>query len=174
MPTRYMALFPGGHATDGSGTGNDAAALSQEVSTGTQTTNTPKVTRFKLLFDPTTDEHWQFQFKMPGDYSSGGTLRGQIGVNAVSPGNVIMKAGISESSGNRTDDLFLAADVSGAIAMPGTANQGTEFTIALTMTSIVANDEVVLFIGRDADNASDTVNSDDVDLTSLTFEYTAA
>lgn len=172
MATAYVPLFQGGFAPDGSGSGNNTAALSYEVSTGTQTTNTPKVTRFKLLFDPATDEHWLFQFKMPGDYASGGTIRGQIGVNAVSPGNVIMKAGISESSGNRTDDLFLASDLSSAIAMPATANQGTEFTIALTMTSIAANDEVVLFVGRDADNASDTVNSNDVELTSATFEYT--
>ncbi|MCR4300212.1 MAG: hypothetical protein NUV51_01235 [Sulfuricaulis sp.] len=172
MTTGYLNLFPGGVAPDGSGTGNNTAALSYEVSTGVQTTNTPKVTRHKLLFDPTTDEHWMFQFKMPGDYASGGTLRGQIGVNAVSPGNVIMKAGISESIGNRTDDVFLAADLSSAIAMPATANQGTEFTIPLTMTNIAANDEVVIFIGRDANNASDTVNSNDVELTSLNFEYT--
>lgn len=171
MPS--IILFPGGHAPDGSGSGNNTAALSQEVSTGTQTTNTPKVTRYKLLFDPTTDEHWEFQFKMPDNYVSGGTLRGQIGVNAVSPGNVIMKGGISESNGNRTDDLFLAADVSSAIAMPATANQGTEFTIALTMTNIAANDEVVVFIGRDADNGSDSVNSNDVELTSLNLDYTA-
>lgn len=172
MATGYITLFPGGEATDATGTGNNPAALSYEVSSGTQTSNTPKVSRLKLLFDPTTDEHWVFQFKMPGDYASGGTLRGQIGVNAVSPGNVYMKGGISESSGDRTDDLFLAADSSGAIAMPATANQGTEFTIALTMTSIAANDEVVVFIGRDADNASDTVDSDDAQLTSLNFEYT--
>lgn len=172
MVTGYLPLFPGGFASDGSGTGNDLAALAFEVSTGVQTTNTPKVSRLKVSFDPTTDEHWLFQFKMPGDYASGGTLRGQIGVNAVSPGNVIMKAGISESSGNRTDDVFLAADLSSAITMPATANQGTEFTIALTMTSIAANDEVVIFIGRDADNVNDTVNANDVDMTSITFEYT--
>lgn len=174
MASGYVVLFPGGGAPDGSGTGNNTAALSYEVSTGSQTANTPKVTRYKLLFDPTTDEHWLFQFKMPGDYASGGTLRGQIGVAAVSPGNVIMKGGISESSGNRTDDVFLAGDVSAAVTMPGTANQGTEFTLALTMTNIVANDEVVVFLGRDADNASDTVNANDVELTSLNFEYVVA
>lgn len=171
MPS--IILFPGGFAPDGSGTINNTAALSQEVSTGTQTANSPKVTRHKLLFDPATDEHWMFQFKMPADYVSGGTLRGQIGVNAVSPGDAIMKGGISESTGDRKDDVFLATDVSAAIAMPATANQGTEFTIALTMTNIAANDEVVVFIGRDADNASDTVNSNDVELTSLNFDYTA-
>lgn len=173
MATGRIIIFPGGFAPDGSGAGNNTAALSYEVSTGTQTVNTPKVTRHKLLFDFATDEHWMFQFKMPGDYVSGGTLRGQIGVNAVSPGNVIMKGGASESTGNRTDDVFLAADVSAAIAMPATANQGTEFTIGLTMTSIAANDEVILFVGRDANNASDTVNANDVELTSLNLEYTS-
>jgi hypothetical protein len=42
------------------------------------------------------------------------------------------------------------------------------------MTSIAANDPVTLFIGRDADNGSDTVNSNDVFLYSLTFEYTTS
>lgn len=171
MATGYLHLFPGGFPPDGSGSGNNAAALSSEVSTGTQTTNTPKVTRLKLLFDPATDEHWLSQFIMPGDYASGGTLRGKF-KSAATSGNLVMKAGISEATGAVTDDVFLAADVSAATATNGTAHVETEFTIALTMTSIAANDEVVLFIGRDADNASDTINSNDVELTSLTFEYT--
>ena len=171
MPTGYIPLFPGGVAPDGSGTGNNTSALSYNVSTGTQTTNTPKKTQLVLLFDSATDEHWMFSFKMPGDYSSGGTLRGGI-YSAATTGNVIMKGGISEAIGSVLDDVFLASDVSAAIAVSATANQEVEFTISLTMTSIVANDTIVIFIGRDADNASDTVNADDVGLTALTFEYT--
>ncbi len=171
MGTGYILLFPGGTAPDGSGTGNNSAALSYVVSTGTQTANTPKVSRLILSFDATTDEHWLFQFQMPGDYGSGGTFRGKI-KSAATTGNVIMKGGISESTGDVTDDLFLAADTSAATAVSGTANTEVAFTITLTVTNIAANDEVVIFIGRDADNASDTVDANDIDLTSLTFEYT--
>lgn len=171
MSIGYILLFPGGLAPDGSGSGNNTAGLNYTVSTGAQTTNTPKVSHFSLLFDPTTDEHWMFHFQMPGDYASGGTLRGKIR-SAATSGNVIMKAGISESTGDVTNDVFLAADLSSAIAISGTANQEVEFTIALTMTNVAANDNVVIFIGRDADNASDTVNSNDVELDVLSFEYT--
>ncbi len=173
MSTGYIILFPGGLAPDGSGSGNNTAALNYTVSTGTQTSNTPKVANFSLLFDPTTDEHWMFHFQLPGDYASGGTLRGKIRSAAIT-GNVIMKAGISESTGDVTNDVFLAADLSSAIAVSGTANQEVEFTITLTMTSVAANDNIVVFIGRDADNASDTVNNNDVELDVLNFEYTVA
>ena len=171
MATGYVLLFPGGYGPDASGTGNNSAALDYLVSTGTQTTNTPKLSRLRLAFDSATDEHWMFELKMPGDYSSGGTFRGSV-ATAATTGNIIMKAGIGESSGTNTDDVFLAADVSSAIAASGTANTEVEFTITLTMTSIAANDPVVLFIGRDADNSSDTVNSNDVYLYDLTMEYT--
>jgi hypothetical protein len=172
MATGVILLFPGGFGPDGSGSGNNTAALSYEVSSGAQTSNTPKLSRMKLLFDPNTDEHWMFQFQMPTDYASGGALRGKVAVASVSPGNLIMKAGIAEASGNRTDDVFLAADLSSAITMPATASQEVEFVITLTMTGIAANDEVIVFIGRDADNGSDTVNSFDAELTSLSLEYT--
>lgn len=173
MATGFVHLFPGGYAPDGSGSGNNSAALDYQVSSGTQTTNTPKLSRMRLLFDPATDEHWLFGFKMPGDYASGGTLRGSMS-SAATSGNVIWKGGIGEASGANSDDLFLAADVSSATAVSGTAETEVEFTISLTMTSIAANDPVTLFVGRDADNASDTVNSNDVYLYSLTFEYTTS
>lgn len=171
MATAYLNLFPGGTAPDGSGTGNNTAALSYVVSTGAQTTNTPKATFLELLFDAATDEHWMFSFQMPGDYASGGTLRGKIKSATVSAGNAIMKAGISPSTGAVNDDLFNAGDLSSAVALPATAEQEVEFTIALTVTSVVANGRVVVFVGRDADNASDTATGD-VKLTSLNFEYT--
>ena len=171
MATAYLNLFPGGVAPDGSGTGNNTAALSYVVSTGTQTTNTPKVTFLELLFDATTDEHWLFSFYMPGDYASGGTLRGAIKSATVSAGNAIMKGGISPQTGAVNDDIFNAVDLSAAIALPATAEQEIEFTITLTMTGVGANEHVVIFIGRDPDNASDTATGD-VKLVALNFEYT--
>ena len=171
MTVGRVRLFPGGHAPDGTGTGNDAASLIFEVSSA-QATNCPKVARYVLVFDPTTDQHWMFQDTLPGDYSSGGTLRGLIACPSVSPGNVIMKAGISFGDGNRTDDDFEAADLSAAIAMSAIANELVEFTIALTMTGGSANEGFVIFIGRDADNILDTASSSNLHLTNLIFEYT--
>jgi len=176
MATGYINLFPGGVATDGSGTINNAAALSYEVSAAAQTTNTPKATQMKLLFDAATDEHWTFSFMIPGDYSSNGTLRGKVKFTSATTGNAIMKGGQVSSVDSSTDDdalVFVAGDVSSAVAAPGTQGQTIGFTITLTSTNMSANRKIVVFIGRDADNASDTATGD-LELLALNFEYTTA
>lgn len=176
MAIDYIQLFPGGFAPDGSGSGNDAAALSYEVSGAAQTTNTPKTTQLKLLFDGATDEHWEFQFALPGNWSSGGTLRGKAKFTSATSGNAIMKAGVAFTTDGSTDDdslVFAAADVSASVAAPATQGQTVEFTIALTMTGAAVNRKCVVFVGRDPDNASDTVTTD-LELLSLVLEYTTA
>ena len=174
MATGTVILFPGGIGADGTGSGNNSAALSYRVSTGTQTANTPKAAFVELLLDPTTDEHWLYSFMMPFNYASGGTLRGTI-KSAATSGNVIMKAGqvsIIVSSTATNAAVYAAADLSSAIAIAGTAGQEVQFTITLTMTNAAAGRHILIFGGRDADNASDTVNANDVELTTLNFEYT--
>lgn len=174
MATTFINLFPGGLAPDGSGTGNNTAALSYEVSAAAQTPNTPKAAQLKLLFDAATDEHWLFSFLMPGDYVSGGTLKGIIKFTSAITGNAIMKAGQVSSVNSSTDDdvlAFTAGDLSASIAAPGTQGQTIAFTITLTATNIAANRKIVMFIGRDADNASDNA-AGDVELLTLNFEYT--
>ena len=174
MPTGYIILFPGGIAPDGTGTGNNTAALSYEVSAATQTTNTPKATQLKLLFDGTTDEHWLFSFLTPGDYSSGGTLRGTVKFTSATTGAAIMKGGQSTSVDSSTDDdalTFAAGDLSASISAPGTQGQTIGFTIALTTTNMAVNRKIVVFIGRDPDHASDTITTD-LELLALNFEYT--
>jgi len=174
MATGHIILFPGGFATDSSGSGNNAGTPQFTVSSGTQTSNTPKAGFLSIALDSATDEHWLFQFPLPSDYSSGGTLRGKLRCGATS-GNVIMKAGavpITDSSIDIDVAVFNAADVSSAIAAPGTIGQPIEFTIALTTTNFGANKLVLAFCGRDADNSSDTMNSNDAEILSLVFEYT--
>ena len=176
MATGHILLFPGGVAPDGSGTGNNTAALSYEVSAGTQTTNTPKATQLKLLFDGATDEHWLFSFLIPSDYSSGGTLRGEVKFTSATTGNAIMKGGqVTAVTGSTDDDaiVFAAGDLSAAIAANATQGLTTSFTIALTTTNMLANDKCVVFIGRDPDNASDTITTD-LELLALTLEYTTS
>jgi len=176
MATGYINLFPGGVAPDGSGTGNNTAALSYEVSTGTQTSNTPKATQLKLLFDAATDEHWLFSFMLPGDYASGGTLRLKAKMTSATTGNVVMKAGQVTDIDSSTADgskVFAAGDVSAATAVPATAGQTFEITITLTTTDMAANRHCVIFIGRDADNVNDTATGD-LELLSANFEYVTA
>jgi hypothetical protein len=172
--TGTIDLYPGGFAPDGSGTGNNAATLQLDISTGTQTANTPKAGENVLLFDSTTDEHWEFVKSLPADYSSGGTLRGWVKSSATS-GNFVMKGGIGCAVSGTTNSntiLFNAADVSSATAVNGTAGVTVSFTITLTTTNMAASRKCHIFIGRDADNASDTVNSDDIALEALVLEYT--
>ena len=174
MATGYINLFPGGIAPDGSGSGNNTAALSYEVSAAAQTSNTPKVTQLKLLFDGTTDEHWLFCFLLPGDYASGGTLRGIVKFTSATTGTAIMKGGQVTSVDSSTDDdalVFVAADVSASISAPGTQGQTIGFTITLTATNMAVARKCVIFIGRDPDNASDTITTD-LELLVLNLEYT--
>ena len=176
MATGYILLFPGGTAPDGTGSVNNTSALSYEVSTGTQTTNTPKRSILKLLFDGTTDEHWLFSLLNPGDYASGGTLRGKVKFTSATSGTAIMKGGQVSTIDSSTDDdaaVYAAADLSASITAPGTQGQTVEFSIALTTTNMLANRHISLFIGRDPDHASDTITTD-LELIDLNFEYVTA
>lgn len=174
MATGYIPLFPGGFATDGSGSGNDAAAASYEVSGASQTSDTPKVTQMKLLFDGNADEHWIFQFPIPGNYSSGGTLRGKVKFTSATSGTAILKAGQVSTVDSSTDDdalAFAAEDNSSSISAPGTQGQVVEFTITLTTTNMSAGRKCVVFLGRDTEHASDTITTD-LELMALVLEYT--
>ena len=174
MATGILNLFPGGVAPDNTGTGNATAALSYEVSAAAQTANTPKATQLKLLFDGATDEHWTFSFELPSDYASGGTLRGVVKFTTAVSGTAIMKAGQVSTINSSTDDdalVYAAADLSASITAPATQGQTVEFTITLTTTNMAVNRKIAMFIGRDPDNASDTITTD-LELLAINFEYT--
>jgi len=176
MPVGYLQLFPGGLAPDSSGSGNNAAALSYEVSGAAQGTNSPKAAQMKLLFDAATDEHWLFQFQIPGDYGSGGTLRGRFKMASATSGNIQMKGGQVTSVDSSTDDDALAfgtADLSSVVVVPGTQGQVKEFTIALTDANRAANRKSLIFVGRNADaGGTDDDATGDLELLALAFEYT--
>jgi hypothetical protein len=158
---------------DGTGTGNNPPELIREVSTGTQTTNTPKRTRTFAKFDAATDEHLEWGRSLPADYVSGGTLRGKWKAATATTGAVMWKGGICFTTDGATVDsaiVFTAADAAAAATAPGTLGQTGEFTIPLTMTGAAANREFTVFLGRDADHASDTMAGDAV-LVSLRLEY---
>lgn len=172
--SRFVLSVPAQILPDGTGTGNNPAPFEKVVSSGTQTTNTPKVTYFQHLFDQSTDETIAWAFRLPGDYVSGGTVYLTWGAK-VTTNNVIWKAGIEAGDPSSTDmdaAIYNAADLSSATAVPGTVGHYKETSIALTMTGATAGDFVVLFVGRDADNASDTA-AGDATLLAVSLEYTS-
>lgn len=170
---RVSLPVEGGIAPDGTGTGNNPATPERFVSTGTQTTNTPKVSGVRLLFDQTTDEHWLWTETLPSDYGSGGTLKLKWGAK-VTTGNVVWKGGaeiIDDSSTDVDVTVFNAGDLGTATAVPGTVGQVKGVDVTLTMSGATAGELVYFFVGRDADNGSDTAAGDAV-LEKVTFEYT--
>jgi hypothetical protein len=162
-------------ATDGTGTINNPATPELVVSTGTQTTNTPKLSYMGWLFDQSTDEHVICRGRLPSNWSSAATLKILYTAKATS-GDVIWKAGLAPLTAS-TDDLdvalFLAGDLATANTVPATQGHFKEVSITLTATGLAAGDFVVLFIGRDADNGSDTLAADAV-LVDFELVYTGA
>lgn len=174
MATGYITLpIPGGIAPDGSGSGNNPATPEVMISSGTQTTNSPKVTRVWLLFDPTTDEHWMWAFTLPGDYASGGTLRLTWSTKGTSTSTLVWKAAAAIQVTGTTDSDAAVFDTVVTVTGTPSATQGvqTQNTVALTMTNAAANRPCVIMVGRDPDNGSDT-NANDACLQEVTFEYT--
>jgi hypothetical protein len=162
-------------ATDGTGTINNPATPELIVSSGTQTSNTPKLSYMGWLFDQSTDEHVIVRGRLPSNWSSAATLKILYTAKATS-GDVIWKAGLAPLTAS-ADDLdaavFLAADLATANTVPATQGHFKEVSITLTATGLAAGDFVVLFIGRDADNGSDTLAADAV-LVDFELVYTGA
>lgn len=171
---RILLPLAAADTPDGSGTINASARPEKLVNSGTQTTNAPKFTMTRWLFDPSTDQHILFTFIMPADYTSGGTLRLKFSSKGTT-NNVIWKGAVAQSTDSSTNiestnTVFDTVTVSAATAVPGTIGQTKEVSFALT-GSYAAGRLTQIMIGRDADNASDTSTSDAV-LEGATFEYT--
>lgn len=161
---------------DGTGSVNAPARLDKIISSGTQTANSPKASYNRLLFAPATaDEHAMWQFTLPSDYISGGTLRGLYTNVGVSANGVVWKVAVAIAVSGTTDlDAIVFNAVATATSTPDT-NTGdpVEFTIAPTMTNAAAGREIIVMVGRDQDHASDT-NASDMALVGLAFEYQGA
>jgi hypothetical protein len=172
---RIILPIPGGVAPDGSGSGNNPATPEKVISSGVQTSNSPKASYVHLLFDPTTDEHWMWAFELPGDYASNGTLRLKYTNKGTSTNQVRWKAAAAIAVSGTTDlDAIVFDTVVGVSSTPNaTTGVPVEATVALTMTNAAANRQMVVMIGRDPDHADDT-NASDMALVGVTFEYTAA
>lgn len=129
-----------------------------------------------LDFDATTDENTSWAFRVPSDYSSGGTVILQWCCTGATSGNVVWKCSIyvatASSSDVDTSAAFNAVDTFAADAVPGTAGQFKTSSQALTSPGLAANRFAIVMVGRDANNGSDTAAAD-ARLLSASFQYTA-
>lgn len=174
MATGYVLLPTwAGVSPDGSGTGNAPATPELQISTGTQTADSPKVSQVWLLYNATTAAHHMWPFLLPGNWASGGTLRLEFMTKGTSANTVRWKAGAAIGVTGTTDlDAIVFDTVVGVDGTPSTT-QGitTQVTVALTMTNAAANRPIVVFVGRDPAHANDT-NASVAGLVAVTFEHT--
>ncbi len=177
MAVGTILLFPG-HVTlpDGT-TGNIFAQAQIAKSTGTPPTNGPNLFLTELLFDGTTDEHCFFGFALPSDYVSGGTLKLHWKrASGTGAADVVWKGAVAAVTpgGAEVPNTKVFSTVATTTTAAGTTVQALQATsITLTMDSAAAADSVWIMLGRDADNAADTLNAVDAQVTAVFFEYTA-
>lgn len=166
-------LLPVGAAIlpDGS-TGNAAMGLQRVKSSAAA----PGPFWLELVCNDTTQNMAMWSFRLPANYSSAPALKVQFRMASATTGNVVLAAraakltpggGVQSSS-----KAFDAANTSSATAVPGTAGFVAE--ISLTLTSVdtwAAGDFVVLWLMRDASNASDTATGN-LSIVAVSLEYT--
>lgn len=178
MATGSILLFPG-EVTCPDGTASNLFVQAQVAkSSGSPPTNGPNLFFTELLFDGTSDEHCFFGFYMPSDYASGGSLvlnwKRASGTGAA---NVVWKGAVAAITpgGTEVPNTKVLNTVATTTTAAGTTSQAVQTTsVTLTMDSAAAGDAVWIMCGRDADNASDTLNAVDAQLVTAAFTYTTS
>lgn len=143
---------------------NPPGAVSSADSSATAPTNGAKVARRWRPFDPTTDQTMQLNYLLPSNYSSGGsiTFEWSVGTNT---GNVVWKYAycLIHKSGEGSPTV-ITSTVFGTVGTTTVAAAATNdlakaTTIDLGVTGAHAGDTLAVMLGRDADNAADTINA---------------
>lgn len=154
----------------------NAPGTTTTASAAAATTNAFQTRVFTLDFDQTTDENTSWQFKVPSNYVSGGTVVIQW-FSTPTSGNVIWKASIyvatASSSDIDTSAAFNAVDTSGAVAVNATSGQYKTTSIALTSPGLSADKFAIVMLGRDADAGGDTA-AGDARVISVALSYTGS
>lgn len=141
---------------------NAPAATAAEASGASAPSNGHQLRRNIRGFDASTDEAVFIAYVLPPNYVSGGTLVFRWSANATS-GNVIWKTGYALSTNGTTDfDGLAIGTVTPASAQAASATAGVEVSKSITLgiTGAVAGQTLWVYLGRDADNASDTMTGD--------------
>ena len=110
---------------------------------------------------------------MPADYASGGTVRLVYSNKGTSTNGVTWKVATASALTGTTDRDAIVFDtvVTGNSTPNATTGVLVSLTINPTMTNAAANRPIIIMVGRDPNNASDT-NASDMRLEEVTFEYT--
>lgn len=129
-----------------------------------------------LLFDDTTVEKCRWQFRMPGDYSSGLTSKIQYCMATATSGlvafNVYIMAISDGDSADIDTDSFDSANV-GYATVPGTAGYLDEISTSLSnVDSVAAGDLVVVRLERAADQTSIDTATGDAKVATFSLTYT--
>ncbi len=174
MATGRLLLWFGDETDPAS---NAPAAVASTASSASAPTNGQQLRFRSRDFDQSTDEGLFWYVALPSNYSSGGTVNLNW-LTTVTSGNVVWKTGfvvVHPASEGSPTDLDAAAigtvTAASAAAAPGTAGQVKQTSIDVGVTGAHAGDLLVVYVGRDADNASDTVAADVklLEPTSITF-----
>lgn len=169
-------ILPIAGATLPDGSANNAAAQFQRV---TSSAAAPAAHFVELLFDPSTDEHAFWSFRMPADYASGLVAKLQWKANSTTAGHSVVwvvKVGTTTPGDADTpNEHALAADNSATTDVNTTeARRLIETSITLTNAdSVAAGDFVTICVKRDADAAGDDCTVD-AELVAVSLEYTTS
>jgi len=171
MPNGTISLMPQSAVLPDGSTGNAAPGMTRRQGTEAN----PKKHFLTLDFDGagSTTEHAWWTFRMPEDYSSGGTLKILWMANATS-GSCVWQARVGAITPDDTDTPMEHAQASAATVTTATnateARRLNSSSITLTMDSATAGDLVFLTILRDPSNGSDTLTVD-AELIVAALEY---
>lgn len=127
-------------------------------------------------FDPATDEHLWFQFRMPADYASGGDVKLLWMTNDASAGEECVwgaRLGAITPADADTPVEHPAAAATTVATGVDTNEPRRLIETAITLANldtVAAGDLCYLLVYRDADNASDDLTSD-AELISVAVEY---
>jgi len=167
-------LLPIIGATLPDGSASNAAAQFQRVKSSAAA---PSLHFVELLFDPSTDEHAYWTFRMPANYASAPVLKLLWKANATTNSVVWVGklAAITPTDAETPNEKALGADNSATTAVNATeARRLVETSITLTNAdSVAAGDLATLCVFRDANNGSDTCTVD-AELVAVTIEYTTS
>lgn len=174
MATGTVMLPPGAAILPDGSTNNAAPALQRAKSSAAA----PTPHFLQLVFDAATKEMCMWAFRMPSDYASGPTLKVQYKMASATSGNVIIEGRIAAVTDGDAQDVdakaFGTANTSSASAVPATAGYLKEISLALTNAdSLAAGDFTIVYLARDAANASDTA-AGDMEVPTSSLEYTTA
>jgi len=116
---------------------------------------------YTLAYDKATDETAFWRFIVPPTYQGGNITINIHYKTTVNTNDVVFFAKyLAVAEGETYDGSLSGAETFTADTVPGTAGQKGVASKTISAWTLAVGDEVILFIGRDADNASDDADAD--------------